>query len=236
MDYFTEGEGFERFESFTAQLESKLSRGEDFETAAREIPYAVHLNDPQTLEVVHADEKYAEFSGLRTDEIRSMGRDYLENYVHPATVSELPKFLSPKYDDQNVRKIIVFIQYLFNRHTEAYSPVITFTKASKLPNGLVVCLSVSPEEFGSMSQQVQKLIRLDRFKLQNFELYRQLTDREIDVLKLLVNGYNNPQIAEKLFISRQTVATHRKHIKKKLRLNSIQDLMKFGFAFDLIEY
>ena len=50
-----------------------------------------------------------------------------------------------------------------------------------------------------------------------------LTDREIEVLKLLTKGYDNQQIAEKLFIAEVTVRTHVSRILRKLQLaNRVQ--------------
>ena len=44
----------------------------------------------------------------------------------------------------------------------------------------------------------------------------QLSEREMDVLKLIVDGMSNQQIAQKLFISSDTVKSHIKHILEKL--------------------
>jgi len=49
-------------------------------------------------------------------------------------------------------------------------------------------------------------------------LYADLTDRELDVLKLIANGLTNSQIAEKLFISENTVKGHVSNILSKLHL------------------
>ncbi|MEB3311011.1 MAG: response regulator transcription factor [Snowella sp.] len=43
-----------------------------------------------------------------------------------------------------------------------------------------------------------------------------LTDRELEVLKLIVNGHSNAEIAEKLFITIGTVKTHVRNILNKL--------------------
>ena len=47
-----------------------------------------------------------------------------------------------------------------------------------------------------------------------------LTEREMEVLALIVDGYTNPQIAEKLFITISTTKTHVHSILQKLYVNS----------------
>jgi two-component system, NarL family, response regulator LiaR len=49
-------------------------------------------------------------------------------------------------------------------------------------------------------------------------LFTELTDRELDVLKLIANGMSNSQIAEKLFISENTVKGHVSNILSKLHV------------------
>jgi DNA-binding NarL/FixJ family response regulator len=61
-----------------------------------------------------------------------------------------------------------------------------------------------------------------------------LTNREAEVLKLLAMGYNNPQIAEKLFISRFTVEQHRKNIIKKLGATNFVQLILYAQKVGLI--
>ena len=47
-----------------------------------------------------------------------------------------------------------------------------------------------------------------------------LSERETDVLKLIATGLTNQEIAEKLFISLNTVRTHTKNINSKLDVYS----------------
>jgi DNA-binding NarL/FixJ family response regulator len=54
-----------------------------------------------------------------------------------------------------------------------------------------------------------------------------LTLRECEVLRLIVSGLTNKQIADKLFISIKTVETHRKNIMQKLDVHTIADLIKY---------
>ena len=61
-----------------------------------------------------------------------------------------------------------------------------------------------------------------------------ITRREKEILLLLEDGLNGPQIAEKLFISPFTVETHRKNLMQKLNVNSSQQLLKTAKGLSLI--
>jgi DNA-binding NarL/FixJ family response regulator len=56
----------------------------------------------------------------------------------------------------------------------------------------------------------------------------QLTKRETDILKLVVEGLTNPQIGEKLFISTDTVDSHRKNLHTKLNVNNTALLVRYA--------
>jgi two-component system response regulator NreC len=57
-----------------------------------------------------------------------------------------------------------------------------------------------------------------------------LSEREVDVLRLIALGHTNSEIAEQLFLSVRTVETHRSHIQQKLGLSSRAELV--GYALD----
>jgi DNA-binding CsgD family transcriptional regulator len=61
-----------------------------------------------------------------------------------------------------------------------------------------------------------------------------LTSREIQIINLIGQGNTNKQIADKLFISLNTVQTHRKNIMKKTKCSGTADLINFTFARGLI--
>jgi two-component system, NarL family, response regulator NreC len=61
-----------------------------------------------------------------------------------------------------------------------------------------------------------------------------LSEREVDVLRLIALGYTNAEIAEQLFLSVRTVETHRAHIQQKLRLSSRAELVSYALRRGLI--
>jgi two-component system response regulator NreC len=62
-----------------------------------------------------------------------------------------------------------------------------------------------------------------------------LTPREIDVLKLIVQGYTNRQVGEELNISIRTVEGHRANLSEKLGLRSRVELVRYARSHGLIE-
>jgi len=62
-----------------------------------------------------------------------------------------------------------------------------------------------------------------------------LTQRETEILKLIVQGYTNRQIGEELSISIRTVEGHRANLSEKLGLHSRVELVRYAREHGLIE-
>jgi two-component system, NarL family, response regulator NreC len=63
----------------------------------------------------------------------------------------------------------------------------------------------------------------------------ELTDRELDVLRLIALGHTNNEIAEQLFLSVRTIETHRAHIQQKLGVSTRAELVRYALDNDLID-
>lgn len=61
-----------------------------------------------------------------------------------------------------------------------------------------------------------------------------LSSREKEVLLLIADGFTNPQIAEKLFISLHTVDSHRKNLLTKFEVNNTASLIKLAAKHNLV--
>jgi DNA-binding NarL/FixJ family response regulator len=60
-------------------------------------------------------------------------------------------------------------------------------------------------------------------------LLRQLTPRELEVLKLIAQGLSNDEIAGTLFLSEATVKTHVNHLLSKLELRDRAQAIVFAY-------
>ena len=61
-----------------------------------------------------------------------------------------------------------------------------------------------------------------------------LTDRELEILRLIEKEYSNKKIAATLFISERTVETHRKNIFRKTQTGSVIGLIKYAYEHKLV--
>ncbi len=61
-----------------------------------------------------------------------------------------------------------------------------------------------------------------------------LSEREVEVLRMIALGHTNSEIADELYLSVRTVETHRAHIQQKLRLGSRSELVRYALDHKLI--
>jgi two-component system, NarL family, response regulator NreC len=69
---------------------------------------------------------------------------------------------------------------------------------------------------------------------QDENILPQLTRRELEVLQLFAEGYNNSEIADKLFLSVRTIESHKNHILQKTNMKNSVELIKFAIKNKII--
>ncbi len=116
------------------------------------------------------------------------------------------------------------------------------SNSADLINGLVTVLQdevyigenlqVAPNKNGSNVEIGD--VKKKEFPVERFSVRQKLTNREKEVLGFVCEGISNKGIASQLYISEHTVRVHRKHILKKLNLNTTADLIDFVDEFDIL--
>lgn len=84
------------------------------------------------------------------------------------------------------------------------------------------------------SAEVEEIIMQGVAEKKNTEVIV-LTDREIQIVKLLGAAYTNDKIANELHISYRTVETHRKNIMQKTKSHNLAGLLKHAYSKGLIK-
>jgi two-component system response regulator NreC len=62
-----------------------------------------------------------------------------------------------------------------------------------------------------------------------------LTERELEVLRLIAPSHTTAEIAGRLFLSVRTVESHRAHIQQKTRLATRAELVRYALDHGLVE-
>lgn len=92
---------------------------------------------------------------------------------------------------------------------------------------------VKPVDIEELKQTVSR-ISGDKMthenRVENISNEFSLTDRERDVLALLLKGAKSQDMANELFLSKHTINTHRKNLLMKLEVGSSQDLLLRYFS------
>jgi len=90
----------------------------------------------------------------------------------------------------------------------------------------------SSEVVSILMQNIHK----DEVEKDKDNLAQSLTERELEIIRLIGQEYSSAQIAETLFISQFTVDTHRKNILKKTQAKTLVGLIKFAIENNLMDY
>ena len=97
-----------------------------------------------------------------------------------------------------------------------------FATARNLSDSIDVCLTIETAEIKEVSFQIQRKIN-HQFGINN----QKLTVREIEVLGLIMQGYTSHQIADMLYLSYETIKSHRKKILEKTGAKNTASLINY---------
>jgi DNA-binding NarL/FixJ family response regulator len=150
---------------------------------------------------------------------------------------ELTKALKQKYSSIKILALSMFgdiehIQEMLNAGISGYVLKNTGNKElvdainSIANGGTYYDNDVAAEMMRSLTQNNQKKVAIEKVNL---------TEREIEIIKLIAKEMNNATIGDALFISERTVESHRKNIYRKTNTTNIVGLLKFAFANGLAE-
>jgi two-component system response regulator FixJ len=109
-------------------------------------------------------------------------------------------------------------------------PVILLTGYGDIPMA-IRAIKAGAEEFIEKPINRDALIATVKKVLTNFEgqqiaRVQELSKTEREILKLIVQGMSNKEIAYKIYRARRTIEDHRNHIMQKLKVHNVVDLVK----------
>ncbi len=138
--------------------------------------------------------------------------------VNPESISEGKEKIRYKYKlNENTLFVgLVYQYYNYKEITELFNEVIFITDSEDVIVNKLKNLLINTNENPSSSNE-------------------KLTDREKDVLKLLLRGLANKEVADQLSISPHTVVSHRKNIIEKTGIKSLSGLAVYAILNNIAD-
>jgi len=158
----------------------------------------------------------------------TVSADMLSHLSVMASFEKVRSVIQPNFfTDQNFA-----IQFL-NLETKRKSSIQY--KVQQLNNIAKIDIELDFDLLPKVVSTLQKIEKEQEFINHNLSKIRSLSSREMEIFKLIVNGYSSKEIAIKLFIETSTIGSHRKNIIKKLEINRPTDWFLLAKAFDLFD-
>ena len=110
----------------------------------------------------------------------------------------------------------------------AVSYILKTSKASRIADSIRETMNGTPVLEPEVMSKMMKQMRHDRV------LHEDLTEREMEILLLLANGYTNQEIADELFIALKTVKTHVSNLLAKLEVHDRTQAVIYAFQHKLV--
>lgn len=100
---------------------------------------------------------------------------------------------------------------------------------------LIECINkIHSGQFIVSESMVEKLVELIIEKSE-FPIDVLISNRELEVLSLIQNGFSNFQIGKQLFLSENTIKTHIKHIFKKMSASNRKEAIEKGILWGILK-
>ncbi len=136
--------------------------------------------------------------------------------INPALINNQIKiYKAINKELSNVQWLGIIYSYFDKEIVSLFDDVITINDSSDI-----------------IINKIKKILNSDQN--QDKEQFEALTERETEVLKLLVTGKANKEIADTLYISTHTVISHRKNITKKTGIKSVSGLTIYAVVNHII--
>ncbi len=182
--------------------------------------------------------------GLKNDVLKSGGMRYFWSRIHPVdleqwliALNDLMNFTINEISVEDRKQMSYTWNYRFKNSRNEYVNIIQnttpleFDVNNKPIIGLAHYTVLNSKIKMDVCATAKLLNTKNEYETRYFNNFSQklltdgITNRERDIIRLLVLNYSSKEIADKLFISSNTVDTHRRNILKKLSISTTGELV-----------
>lgn len=198
----------------------------------------IHNVQAEFKKVEYMSPRGLEILGISMEELHAMGEAYFPRYFNMEDANDyLPKFLE-LMQQNDMDRVYSFFQQVRCSPSGPWhwysSSVKILAKDPERKPLLSITFAVPINPLDHLYRKTQRLLEENNFLRRHVREFSSLTSREREITSALVSGLSATQIAQKLYVTVETVKTHRKNIYRKLDISSSHQLLEYARAFDLI--
>ena len=202
------------------------------------------ITNTQDLTFEYVSKNFKSCLGLDPAELNTHGMRYFWSRIHPddidgwlSALNQLMEFTLNEIPTDKRERANYTWNYRFKNADEVFVNIVqnttplAFDSSGKPIIGLAHYTVLHPDLKMDISASAKLLNEQDEYETVYFNNFSQkllsdgISNRERDVIRLLVLNYSSKEISEKLNISSHTVDTHRRNILKKLNISSTGELI-----------
>jgi DNA-binding CsgD family transcriptional regulator len=198
-----------------------------------QIPHIIWINDYKGMKPAFVNNRAKDYYGYTDEFVDTAGFEIYKDLCHPDYYKDIHN--SVAFWLETPREIMIH-PYLAKTRDHSWRWTFTAAKAFKFSekNEPEFILSLVFDFDDTLDKSLFQLphvpISLD-FLQKNQIHYNKLTDREVEILKLIGQGYSSKEMSETINISTSTIETHRNNIRQKLQAKNSHELVKFAILF-----
>lgn len=202
------------------------------------------ITNTQTLSFEYISKNMRSCLGLDANEIKKKGMRSFWSRIHPDDIepwiqalSELMEFTINEISTEERKRTSYTWNYRFKNAKGEYVTIVQnttpleFDQEGKPIMGLAHYTVLDAKINMQICASAKTLNDNNEYETKYFNNFSKkllsdgVSNRERDIIRLLVLNYSSKEIAEKLFITSNTVDTHRRNILKKLNISSTGELV-----------
>lgn len=222
-------------ESTDDLIKNKLA---EFAACEDDIPGIIIIINAVDFSIRYLSKRGIEVFGLNPEEPQGIGIKYPALFLKAENPAEYSASTFELLQHDNNDEIISLFQEFRTSAQHNYSwfyvGVKVLLRNMKGNPEFLIAMAIPLNPMSEMTEKTERILNDQNERLRNQQKFLSLTKRETELLKYIALGKTNEAISTELYISAETVATHRKNIKRKLGFKSNYDCTHFAQLFNLI--
>ncbi len=196
------------------------------------VPGIMHVNSREDLALEFMSKLGCDIIRYSNEELQKLGASVLEKHQSEYTLKVTYPKLFAELSKNDMDQVIPFFQDW--QYNKGENPVFHFTSTKILNETQTISISLFPNNIEYLTKNVNNMFGVNTIFEKYFCLYKKLTKREKEIVKLLGKELSRKEISCLLFIDEKTVKKHCENIFKKLHTNKRTEIEKIAMAFSTI--